>query len=355
MPLPVGKLPAPMLERFLRLCRDDPRVLVRAGIGQDAAALAFGDHVVVAKTDPITFATDRIGWYAVNINANDVACLGATPRFFLAALLLPEGKASEAMAEEIFRDIAASCEALDVTLCGGHTEVSYGLDRPIVVGQMLGEVERERLVANDRSQPGDDLLLTKGLAIEGTALIAREKAGELRGALDAAVVERARGFLDEPGLSVVAGARAVCRAALPHALHDPTEGGLATGVHELADAAGLGVVVQADAVPVFPETAALCRHYGLDPFGLIASGALLVVTPPGDTAAALDALAAEGIAAARIGRMVERAEGVTLCRQGRRVPLPRFDADEVARLFARGPHARKGQSEPPKGTPAGPQ
>jgi len=334
MPLPVGKLPSKCLERLLRLCRPDPRVLVRAGIGQDAVALTFGDQVVVAKTDPITFATDRIGWYAVNINANDVACLGAAPRFFLATLLLPENQTSEELAEEIFRDIAASCEALDVTLCGGHTEVTYGLHRPIVVGQMLGEVERHRLVSNERSQVGDDVVLTKGIAIEGSAVIAREKGQELRGPIDEAVVARARAFLEQPGLSVVPEAAAVCRATHPHAMHDPTEGGLATGLHELADAAGLGVLVEADAITVLPETRVLCRHYGLNPLGLIASGALLVVTAPADTEAALEALASEGVAARRIGRMVERSEGVSIRRGGRREALPRFDSDEVARLFA---------------------
>lgn len=333
MPLPVGKLPAASLSRLLGLCREDPRVLVRPGIGRDAAALAFGSHVVVAKSDPITFATDRIGWYAVNINANDVACLGATPRFFLATLLLPEGTATEELAEAIFRDIAASCEALDITLCGGHTEVTYGLDRPLVAGHMLGEVAPDRLVVNTRSRPGDDVLLTKGLAIEGTALIAREKAGALRGALDPALLARARGYLDTPGLSVLPDARALCRATRPHALHDPTEGGLATGLHELADAAGLGLEVEADALTIFPETHALCRHCGLDPLGLLASGALLAVTAPADTPAALEALAADGIPARRIGRMADRADGVTLRRAGQRQPLPRFDSDEVAKLF----------------------
>ncbi len=333
MPLPVGKLPAAALRRLLGLCREDPRVLVRPGIGRDAAALAFGGHVVVAKADPITFATDRIGWYAVNINANDVACLGATPRFFLATLLLPEGKATEELAEGIFRDIAASCEALDVTLCGGHTEVTYGLDRPLVVGHMIGEVAPDCLVANERSRVGDDVLLTKGIAIEGTALIAREKAGELRGALDAALLDRARGYLDSPGLSVLPDAQAVCRAALPHALHDPTEGGLATGLHELADAAGLGVAVEAEAIAVFPDTAALCKHDGLDPLGLIASGALLAVAAPADTPRVLDSLAAAGVAARRIGRMAPRERGVTIRRGGKPEPLPRFDSDEVARLF----------------------
>jgi len=331
MSLPVGKLPSACLERLLRRCRPDPRVLVGPGIGRDAAALAFGDSTLVAATDPVTFATDRIGWYAVNVNANDVACLGARPRFFLAAILLPEGLASEDMAEAIFDDIERACSALDVTVCGGHTEVTYGLDRPIVVGHMLGEADRDRLVVNDRSRAGDDVLLTKGIAIEGTALIAREKGAELAGAVDAATLERARGLLESPGLSVVREAAALCRAVRPHALHDPTEGGLATGLHELADVAGLGIAVEA--VPILPETHALCRPLGLDPLGLIASGALLAVTAPEDTETALGALAEAGIAAARIGRMVPRDEGVTLKHEDVRELLPRFDTDEAARLF----------------------
>lgn len=333
MALCVGKLPAKLLERLLGLCPADPRVLVGPGVGRDAAALAFGGTVVVAKSDPITFATDRIGWYAVNVNANDVACLGATPRFFLATLLLPEGQATEELAEEVFRDVAASCQALGVTLCGGHSEVTHGLGRPIVVGHMLGEVARECLVRNERSRPGDDVLLTKGVAIEGTALIAREKGTELRGVLDAALLGRARGYLDRPGLSVVADAAAVCRAARPHALHDPTEGGLATGLHELADAAGLGIDVEAAEIVVFDETRELCRHYGLNPLGLLASGALLAVTAPADTGRVLAELAEAGIAARRIGRMAERERGVVMRSGDATQAIPRFEADEVARLF----------------------
>jgi len=334
MALRVGKLPAELLARMLGMCRDDPRVVVRPGIGLDAAALAFGDKLVVVKSDPITFATDQIGWYAVNINANDVACLGARPRFFLATLLLPEGRTDEALVETIFADLAASCEELDVTLCGGHTEITYGLDRPIVVGHMVGEAEPERLVRNERARPGDEVLLTKGIAIEGTALLAREKADELAGHLPAEALERARGFLREPGLSVVPDAMAVCGAVLPHALHDPTEGGLATGLHELADAAGCGLEVEVGQVPILEETRLVCGHYGLDPLGVIASGALLVVTAPEDSDAALAALEAAGVEARRIGRVVDRREGVMAIGEDGRKPLPRYDSDEVARLFA---------------------
>jgi len=331
MALPVGKLPSKCLERLLRRCRPDSRVLLGPGIGRDAAALAMGDSTVVATTDPITFATDRIGWYAVNVNANDVACLGARPCFFLVTILLPEGQATEGMAESIFDDVERSCSALDITLCGGHTEVTYGLDRPIVVGQMLGEVEPDRLVRSDRCRAGDDVLLTRGIAIEGTALIAREKARELADVVDAATLDRAQALLESPGLCVLPAAQAICQAVLPHALHDPTEGGLATGLHELADAASLGMVI--DTVPILPETETVCRHFGLDPLGLIASGSLLAVTAPEDTQPALRALDAAGVPAVRIGWMTPRDEGVMLQRMDVREPRPRFDTDEVVRLF----------------------
>ncbi len=130
MPLHTGKLPAELLARLLsRVVSRDPRVLLGPTVGEDAALIDLGDRVLVAKADPVTFATDRIGWYAVHVNANDVACMGARPAWFLATILLPQG-APEALAEDVFAQIEAACEALDITLVGGHTEVTYGLERP---------------------------------------------------------------------------------------------------------------------------------------------------------------------------------------------------------------------------------
>ena len=177
---PLGKLPADVLARLLENIQPaDPRVIVGPGIGLDAAVIDMGDRLLVAKSDPITFATDSIGWYAVQVNANDIATTGATARWFLATLLLPESHADAAMAESIFSQIHSACAAISVSLVGGHTEITYGLDRPIVVGAMLGEVTRDRLVRPSGAQPGDALLLTKGIAVEGTAIIARER--DLRG------------------------------------------------------------------------------------------------------------------------------------------------------------------------------
>ncbi len=196
-----GKLPPERLNELLRrVPLRDPRVLIGPRVGEDCAVIDVGSCLLVAKSDPVTFAAERIGWYAVNVNANDVATAAARPSWFLATVLLP---ASHALAADaILADVVSACEELGVTLCGGHTEITPGIERPIVCGQMLGTVEREHLVTKARARTGDLVLLTRGIAIEGTAIIARE-AGERLRALDAGIVKRAARYLDRPGISVV--------------------------------------------------------------------------------------------------------------------------------------------------------
>jgi hydrogenase expression/formation protein HypE len=333
---PAGKLPAEDLARLLtRYTQDDERLVVRPGIGIDATVISFADRYLVAKTDPVTFATDQIGWYAVHVNANDVAVMGGNPRWFLATLLLPEGKTGPDEVEAIFAQISMACQQLGVVLCGGHTEITYGLKRPIVVGQMLGEVERTKLIIPDKARPGDDILLTKGIAIEGTALIARER-GELREHFSEDWVKRCQNLLRTPGISVVREARIANGVAEVHAMHDPTEGGLATALHELASAARVGMMVEKEKIMILPETALLCRQLKLEPLGLIASGSLLIVAPEGDSTKIIGALQAEGIPAAVIGKIWESGKGVKLKHQGKVDDLPFFHRDEVSRLFAGG-------------------
>ena len=336
--LPVGKLKPELLAALLeRYHTDDPRVIVGANIGEDAAAIDMGDRYLVAKTDPVTFATDQIGWYAVHVNANDLATRGATPRWFLATILLPQDQATAEQAEEIFRQIHLACRSLGICVVGGHTEVSHDLRRPIVVGQLLGEVEKDRLVTTKGAQVDDDVLLVKGIAIEGTALIARECAATLRArGYPQAVISRLQGYLFDPGISVVREAQLACRTVPVHAMHDPTEGGLAMGLYELAWAAGTGLAVQGERIPVLPECASLCAEFGLDPLGTIASGALVLAVAPTDTPRLLQAYAQAAIPCAVIGRVVPAEAGITLHERGAVRNLPRFDQDEIARLY-RGP------------------
>jgi len=333
--LPVGKLNPELLRTLLeRYSHTDERVVLGAGIGEDAAVIDMGDRYLVAKSDPITFATDEIGWYAVCVNANDLATCGAVPRWFLATLLLPDAGATEELVERIFSQLSSACQALGVSLVGGHTEITHGLGRPILSGHMLGEVDKKRLVTTAGARVGDALIVTKGLPVEGTAIIAREKRDELlaRG-YSADAIDEAAEFLHYPGISVLRDSQTACGAGDVHAMHDPTEGGIATGLWELAVAAGVGLRVRRDAIPVLPVGQRLCDEFGLDVMGTIASGALLIAADMADAPKIVDALQDAGIVSAQVGEVVDASEGVQWLQEGRWEPIPRFDQDEIAKLF----------------------
>jgi len=330
----VGKLPAEFLAEMLaKYTILDPRVAVGPRIGEDVAAIDFGDRYLLAKTDPITFVAEDIGYYAINVNANDIACSGGQPKWFLATLLLPEEKTDPKLVDTIFAQLHRACKKLKVSFCGGHTEVTYGLDRPIVVGMMLGEVGKDKLVRTGGAQVGDQLILTKGIAIEAASIIAREKEEHLRRVFSPELVKRAQRFLHDPGISVLKDAQIAVSAGEVHAMHDPTEGGLATGLHELAQAAEVGIRVDFERIPMLPEAKLLCEEFGIDPLGAIASGALLVASSPSSAPAIVKALEKEGIRAAVIGEVVAKEQGVKMAYQGDIVPLPRFDQDEITKIF----------------------
>ncbi len=330
---PVGKLPPELLGSLIRRYASAPAedLILAPGIGIDASVVAVREGFLALKIDPITFATDEIGWYAVNVNANDLACVGATPRWFLAALLLPEG-ADDALVERIFAQVDAACREIGAVPVGGHTEVTYGLDRPIVVGAMVGEVSAGRLIRPGGARPGDRVLLSKGVAVEGTAILAREKRDALAAAgFSQEEIEKMAAFLHVPGISVVRDSAIAAGAGEVHAFHDPTEGGLATGLWELATASDVGIVVRRSAIPIFPETRQLCELFGLDPLGLIASGALLAVAPEENASGILRAWEEAGIGGSIIGRVTE-GSGVRLEDDGMH-PLRRFDQDEITRVL----------------------
>ncbi len=332
-PYPLGKLPPDVLADLLsRLPSRDPRVVVGPRPGEDAAVIDLGaEHCLIAKTDPITFASDEIGWYAVHVNANDIATVGGAPSWFMAALLLPEDRATRELVTAIFDQIVAACDALGATLVGGHTEITYGIDRPIVVGTMLGLVHRGQHISTSGARSGDVVIVTKGVPVEATAIIAREKVSTLQGRFDPQFMGRCANYLHDPGISVVTDAAIALRTGRVHAMHDPTEGGLATGLWEMAEASSKRLVV--DPYPAILEDGRqLCQAVGLDPLGAIASGALLMAVHPDDAQAVVAALEGEGIAAFAIGHVEEgRAEVIDIQAEPRRLPRPA--RDEIARLY----------------------
>lgn len=334
MKYPVGKLPHEFLAALLGKNKiGDQRVIVGPAVGEDAAVIdAGGNRYLIAKTDPITFATDRIGWYAVHVNANDIVTMGGIPQWFLATLLLPENQTEQGDVVRIFQDILDACSELKITLIGGHTEITYGLDRPIVIGQMLGEVEKENLVRTAGAREGDAIILTKGIAVEGTAVIARERAADVSKIFPGGELTRIQDFLYHPGISVVKEALLAMEVGGIHSMHDPTEGGLATGLHEVALASNVGLVVEAESLLIFPETQKLCRHYHIDPLGLIASGSLLITCEYAAALKIVRRLQEEDISAAIIGRIVPPQHGKKITEGNSIKDLPIYEQDELTKI-----------------------
>ncbi|MCJ7623906.1 MAG: AIR synthase family protein [Anaerolineaceae bacterium] len=332
--LPLGKLPPELLASIIsRAPIDDDRVILGPGIGFDCAVVDVGPNLLVMKSDPITFATDEIGWYAVQVNANDIATTGAAPRWFMATVLLPEGGTTEELVHRVSDQLFEACRDLGISMIGGHTEVTYGLDRPLVIGTMIGEVEHSKLVTPRGASSGDHVLLTKGIPIEATAILAREFPDRLRSVLDAEELLLAADFLHNPGISVSRDAQIACSAGRVTAMHDPTEGGLAAAIWEMAEASGLSFCIVIDRVHIPALSGKICKVFDMDPLGAIASGALLLTAPPQDGALIQKALHAAGIPCTAIGWIEDGPAAVWELRGADRVPLQRPARDEITKAY----------------------
>ncbi|MGB9681403.1 MAG: AIR synthase family protein [bacterium] len=333
--LPIGKLKSDFLERIISQYKGspDPRVIIGPSIGEDAAIVSFSDKYLVAKTDPITFATDEIGWYVAHVNANDILTRRALPRWFMASILLPEGIATEEMAEEIFSQISLACKSLNVAIIGGHTEVTVGLDRPIVVGCMLGEAEKDRLIATSKAEIGDAIVITKGIAIEGTAIIAREKERELlKKGYSKEFIKRCKEFLYNPGISIFKEV-SISKDLNIHSMHDPTEGGLGMGIYEICRASNTGAIIFKEKIPILEETETLCREYGIDPLGLITSGTLIATLPLDEAKKLVDICNTNNILASIIGEIKPKDYGIKISYQGTSRDLNINESDEILKVL----------------------
>ncbi len=338
MTLSTGKLPLPLLREALgRVPRRDPAVLVGAEPGEDAAVIDVGGpDLLVAAADPITFAAADIGTYLLAVNGNDLAVMGAEPRWLLATVLAPAGTTATQM-EALLDDVAKACTAANVALVGGHTEVTESVASPIVAGTLLGTVARDSLVRTAGARPGDALLLAGEIAIEGTAILAGDHADTLRAAGVSEIdILAGAARLRSPGISVRPAAVSLQANANVSSMHDPTEGGLSAALHELAEAAEVGVVVDRDAVPVLPECRRICAALGLDPYALLASGALLASVPRGQAPAAAETLKQAGLTAAVIGHVTPASQSRRWTFGGNEEAIPEVERDELARFLESG-------------------
>jgi hydrogenase expression/formation protein HypE len=333
LPLPNGKFPSDLLDAFFgHLSHDDRRFLIKPGIGEDTAAIDMSDRdTLVVTSDPITFVTDQIGTYTVLVNANDIATSGAVPQWLMTTLLFPGGSTPSHILQ-VMTDIDAACRSWGITLCGGHTEITDAVRRPVVVGTLGAAMTRADLIDKKNMRPGDYILLTKGVAVEGTAIIAHQFAERLTSAgLVDETIAAGRDLMQ--GISILPEAAIARATAGVSAMHDVTEGGIATALSELSTAGGHAIEIHLDRIPILPPTAQMCAALGLQPLGLIGSGSLLIVCRPAAAEGLLQTINEQGIQAACIGEVKAPGQGVVAYRDGRPARWPVFEVDEITRLF----------------------
>ena len=326
----VGKIPPAVLLRsvFPFLGKKDSAILVKPGIGRDAAIMRLGTKVLVFSTDPITGTTTHIGTHSVIINANDIATSGARPIWYFCTILLPPGT-KESILRSIMVEIDKASKALGVAVLGGHTEVTAGIGRPILAGFMIGEAEHGRVLSSEDGRLGDKILLTKTAGLEGTAILASDHSSRLRH-LSHSTIDRARKFSEQ--ISIVNEALAVAGLQGVHSMHDPTEGGVLNGLWELAEASNLGINVWADKVRIAPETLEICSVLHLDPLKLMSSGSLLVAVQPSAAYRVTRKLRRMNVNVSEVGSLAPKSSGRYLFKNGRKILLRAVPRDELYRL-----------------------
>jgi len=330
-----GKLEIALLRKLLeKYTLIDSQVIVGPEIGEDAAVVDLGkgkDRYLIITSDPITFTTEEMGYYGVVVNVNDIATRGGIPKWFLATLLFPEKGADQNLIEKIFSQIHKACRQFKISFIGGHTEITPGLDRPILSGHMIGEVKKDRLVQTSGAKEGDLLLLAKGVCIEGTSIMAREKEKDLRKkGYASSFIQRAKHFIFNPGIDVLEVAQIASQSAHIHAMHDPTEGGLINGIIEMAWACKKQIEVDLKKVFIYEESRILCREFGINPLGTIASGALLIALPPDELVFLEKAFKKTSIPIQVIGKIKKGPSRVMTDRGKELKPLER---DEILKIY----------------------
>jgi hydrogenase expression/formation protein HypE len=300
MKLPPGKIPVEILKEvvFKNLGAKRKEVIIGPSEGVDGAVLDLGDKSLIVSMDPITGAVERIGWLAVNVNANDVATFGVAPAFLFSCMMLPEN-AEKKLVERISAQMNAAAKELGIAIVGGHCESTPSLSNPIVVGCILGLTEKGHYVTAAGAKPGDKLILTKSAGIEGTAILATDREQALKGIMSNTMLQAAKDFYNQ--ISVVKDALTASKTGGVHAMHDPTEGGVAGGIHEMADASNVGVKVMEGAIAVQTETARICSHFQIEPLQLIGSGALVISAEAKSADKVVRNLQSEGVRASVIG------------------------------------------------------
>lgn len=317
--LKVGKIPENVLKRsvFKQIHTKREEVLLGAGVGEDCAALKLKPgEVFVLSTDPITGTAQDIGKLAIHVTLNDLASAGAEPVGVMLTILLPEGS-DEPELKATMRQIEEGCAAANVQIMGGHTEVTRAVNQAIISVCGVGKAKEGELISSAGAKPGQDIVITKWIGLEGTSILAKEKTAELQTRYPADMIETAKGF--DRYLSVVPEAALAVRSGVS-AMHDVTEGGIFGALWEMAESSGVGLEIDLKKIPVKQETIEVCEFFGINPYELISSGSMLMASDDGNHL--VRELEKAGIHGVVVGKATEGNDRVLLNEEERRFLEP---------------------------------
>lgn len=331
--LSLGKLPQDMLINLvLSKIKVGANVLLSPSFGEDGAVIKTKEDILVVAADPITGATEEAGWLAVHVNANDIAVHGAYPKWFIATLLFPP-ETNERNIELVMDGIVKALDEIDATLIGGHTEITDRVNDVLISGVMIGEpMIKGKFITSSGARDGDAIIITKGVGIEGTYILAKEFRDKLERYLGDDIIDEAiqlkrmisvlpdvEHAINSIGLNAI------------HAMHDLTEGGLIGGLYEMAHASNLGFIVHEEKIPILKPTKEICDFLKLDPLKLIGSGAILIAVEASKAEILVKSLQKHGTNASIIGSFTKkfRKKGYLIKQDGTKLVIKESPIDEL--------------------------
>jgi len=322
-----GKVPPDILRKSVYPFTGKQRreVLVHSGLGEDSSIIDFGNKVAVLSTDPITGADIHSSHLAVYVSCNDIAACGAEPIGILVTLLLPLSS-DESLLKELMQGIHETASKIGIEVLGGHSEITPAVVKPIISATAIGIVDKDKFVTSSGAKPGDDIIVTKSLGLEGSAILATDFEEFLKGKVAEKTIKTAQSFIDR--ISVIDEGIIAAKIGVS-AMHDITEGGLLGACSEIAEASDVGVEIHQDLLPILPETRDICQAFGINPLGLISSGSMLICTPKGNEV--VNALKSHNIPATIIGKITS--SGKYIITSGSKKPLVPLERDELIRVI----------------------
>ena len=295
----IGKLPEPALLRSVlkQINHRREEVIVGPALGQDCAVLSLAeDEVFTLSSDPITGTVTDLGSHCIHITANDLAASGAEPLGVMLTIMLPPTTKESAL-KKIMQEAESTCAALGMEILGGHTEVTEVVNQPLISVTGVGKIKRDELMLATQMKPGQDIVVSKWIGLEATAILAKEKEEKLRSFFNEEFINTAQRFGEY--LSVIPEAKVAkdCRVS---AMHDITEGGILGALWEMANGSGVGLEVDLRKIPIRQETIEICELFKVNPYLIMSSGAMLMATDDGELL--VKALKAADIEATVIGK-----------------------------------------------------